>query len=130
VLYAAGNGVDGDSSTAARASAKEGWKYSGQEGWRYYIDLLRPEEFSRIRVRFAEDSYPPGYIWRAKNEYPPPYVVRAKTEDGTWQQLPFWRPSGNTGFELRFDKIRARFVEIVLIREDNIGIAEVEIYKE
>ena len=85
-------------------------------GWKYYIDLLRPETFSEIRILFAADAAPKHY------------VVRAKTDDATWQLLLEETDADSSAVTVKFEPITSRFVEIECIDTSDAAIASVEIY--
>ena len=114
-IHFAKNGVDGDPKTKAMASNEWGWKY--------LIDLLKEEEFSRIKIRFSKDTYPTHFI------------VRVRSENSPWQQVLEKTDGNGSPVDLRFDKLEARFIEVEAVKPDGpnqkgsqMSIVELEVF--
>ena len=115
-IHYAKQGVDGDMNTKAMASNEWNWKY--------FVDLLKDEPFSRIKIYFGKDSYPTHYI------------VRARAENDEWQTLKEDKDCKGGTVDFQFNQLKSRYIEIESVKPDgpnqkgnSMSIAELEVLR-
>jgi len=113
--FPAWRGVDGDPATAAMAS--------GEWAWCYQVDLLQDFSVSRVKVNFGHR----GYATECE--------IAVSSDLKQWQSVGDLKEGSGKPFEVKFDKVTARYVRVRALKPDGadqrgyqMSVAELEVY--